>query len=189
MKTIKIYLAPYVDKIHKEVVNSDGQPFMSKRYVTVPSKKNSQTPIVSKATGKSFIKQSEQFTFWNNLTKPIFLQERQRIAEMGINLPIVRAKMKIIFYFPNHMVRDLTNKSESLMDSLWESGIIYDDMFQVSNKVYLEGYICKDKPRTEIYIHIIEPTSDEYEVDKTNYDRFKVHQDTKRKMIRDWKKS
>lgn len=186
MKTIKIYIAPYVDKVHEKRLNSDGVPFISKRYVTVPSKKNSQTPLVSKSTGKSFIKHSPQFKFWNDLTRPIFLTERSRIAAMGVNLPIVRAKMSIIFYFPNNMVRDLTNKSESIMDSLFESGIIYDDMFQVANIIELKGYICKNRPRTEIYIHIIEPGSQIYEVDKTDYKKLKDQESKKRKEIMEW---
>ena len=135
MKTIKIYLAPTVQKVHKEILNSQGEPFVSSRYVTVPSKKNQQQAIVSKSTGKSFIKQSEQYVNGKKLTYPFFHNEANRIIqETGITR-IIRAKMKIIFYFPDYLPRDLTNKSESIMDALVESKIIYDDKFQVSNKI------------------------------------------------------
>lgn len=189
MKTIKMYLAPTVDKIHKEIVNSQGEPFISQRYVTVPSKKNQQQAIVSKSTGQSFIKQSDQYIKWKKLVYPFFYNEANKIIQDTGITRITRAKMKIIFYFPNYLPRDLTNKSESIMDALVDSKIIYDDKFQVSNKIALEGYICKNRPRTEIYIHIIDPESQEYEIDKTDYDKFNKQKSNLRKLIREWKNS
>lgn len=75
------------------------------------------------------------------------------------------------------------------MDALVSSRIIYDDKMQVSNKVYYEGYICKNQPRTEIYIKPIEPDSPEYEIDKTDYDKFNRQKKKIEKMISDWRKS
>lgn len=186
MKTIKIYLAPFVDKVHEKRRNSAGQPFISKRYVTVPSKKNQQQAIVSKSTGKPFVKQSDQYINWKKLVSPVFDQEATRIFEMNGSTRITRAKMKVIFYFPNHLPRDLTNKTESIMDALVDSGIIFDDMFQVCNDAHLKGYICRDRPRTEIYIHIISPDDPEYEIDKTDYRKVKEKKKALRKSISEW---
>lgn len=189
MKTIKIYLAPHIEKVHEERTNSEGIAFVSKRYVTVPSKKNQQQAIVSKSTGKPFVKQSEQYVNWKKLVYPIFREEASRIFAINGSNKIIRAKIKIIFYFPNSLPRDLTNKSESIMDALVESGIIFDDMFQVCNDAHLKGFICRDRPRTEIYIHIIEPGSDEFEIDKTDYEKVKKKKSLLRKQISDWCKT
>ena len=186
MKTIKIYLAPYVDKVHEKCLNSAGEPYVSKRYLTVPSIKNQEQAIVSKSTGKSFIKKSEQYIYWKQIVYPIFKQEADRIFnEFGVD-KIIRAKIKIIFYFPNNVPRDLTNKADSIMDALRDVGIIYDDMFQVTNDNHQKGYICRNQPRTEIYIHIIEPTDQEYEIDKTNHEKWDRQKKDKIKAIREW---
>lgn len=189
MKTIKIYIAPYREKVHKNRLNSQMQPFISMEYVTVPSKKNQQQAIASKSTGNSFIKQSDQYIKWKKMVAPVFQKEADKIFERTCVSKITRAKVKIIFYFPNTVPRDLTNKSESIMDALVDSRIIYDDMFQVANKVHLEGYISRDRPRTEIYIHILEPDDPEYEIDRTNYDRFKRMKSEQLKAARDWCKT
>lgn len=187
IKTIKIYLAPYVEKVHKEVLNSSGQPFISKRYVTVPSKKNQNIPMVSKKTGKPYLKRSQQYATWKKIVYPLFEAERIKLLNQGIDT-IYRCHIKTIFYFPDHIARDLSNKQESIMDALVDSKIIFDDRVQVCNKPYPEGYICKDRPRTEIYIHIVSPEDPEYNIDKTNYDRMKLLQLQKRKEIKQWKK-
>lgn len=187
IKTIKIYLAPYVEKVHKEVLNSSGQPFISKRYVTVPSKKNQNIPMVSKKTGKPYLKRSQQYATWKKIVYPLFEAERIKLLNQGIDT-IYRCHIKTIFYFPDHIARDLSNKQESIMDALVDSKIIFDDRVQVCNKPYPEGYICKDRPRTEIYIHIVSPEDPEYNIDKTNYDRMKILQLQKRKEIKQWKK-
>lgn len=189
MKTIKIYLAPYVPKVHEKCLNKAGEPFVTERYLTVPSMKNQEQPIVSKTSGKAFIKKSEQYKNWKRIVYPIFKQEADRIFKETGAEKIIRAKVKIIFYFPNNVPRDLTNKADSIMDALRDVGIIHDDMFQVCNDNHLKGFICRNQPRTEIYIHIIEPGDAEYEIDKTNYDRFKRMQTDQRKAAREWKKS
>lgn len=110
MKTIKIYFALYRDKVRDKVVNSDGVFMRTKEYISVPSKKNSQTPLVSKSTGKSFLKKSNQFINWYKLAYPTMLNEKQKIEASGISLPIYRARITVVYYFPNEMARDLTNK-------------------------------------------------------------------------------
>jgi len=189
LNPIKIYLAPTRLVKLKKCKNSNGEVFSHEQYVTVPSKKNQQTPIVSKTTGNSFIKQSDQYIKWKKIVIPIFDKEYERIALKGHNLPLIRCTVKIIFYFPNKIPRDVTNKGEAIMDALVSSRIIYDDKMQVSNKVYYEGYICKNQPRTEIYIKPIEPNSPEYEIDKTDYDKFNRQKKKIEKMISDWRKS
>lgn len=187
IKTIKIYLAPYVDKEHKEVKNSSGETFVSKRYVTVPSKKNQNIPMVSRKTGKPYLKRSQQYNTWKKIVYPIFEAEKEKLLNQGIDT-IYRCHIKTIFYFPDHIARDISNKQESIMDALVDAGIIFDDRVQVCNKPYTEGYICKDRPRTEIYIHILSAEDPEYNVDKTNYERLKQLQLDKRKTIKQWKK-
>lgn len=189
MNPIKIYLAPTRLVKLKKCKNSNGEVFSHEQYVTVPSKKNQETPVVSKTTGQAFIKQSDQYIKWKNLVMPFFYEQNSRIASKGFNLPLVRCHIKIIFYFPNQIARDVTNKGEAIMDALVSSGIIYDDKIQVSNKVHYDGFICRNQPRTEIYITPIDPTSPEYEIDKTDYNRLKLQKNKTRRMISMWRKS
>ena len=119
----------------------------------------------------------------------MFDAEFSKMNQAGVQLPITRAKIKIIFYFETELPRDLTNKSESIMDALRDTKIIIDDMYQVTNNIQLNGFLCKDRPRTEIYIHIIEPDSDEFNFDKTNYDKLKEHKNKQRVLLMNWKNS
>lgn len=189
MKTIKIYLSPTRPQTLKKCLNKAGEHLVLDRYVTVPSKKNQQQAITSKSTGESFIKQSDQYIKWKKIVYPILSKEYERIANMGVSLPLVRVRVKVIFYFPDKISRDITNKAESIMDALVDSKILYDDELAVVNNIPIEGYICKNQPRTEIYLSIIEPDSPEYEIDKTDYTKFEKQKKEVKRMIYNWKKS
>lgn len=186
-KIIKIYLAPYVNKVHKKLINSNGKPYISKRYVTVPSKKNQNIPRVTKS-GKPFIQRSAQYSEWKEIVEPIFRSEKEKLLNAGITT-ISRCKIKIVYYFPDNVARDVTNKDDSIMDALVDSGIILQDSVQVSNDVHGIGYICKHQPRTEIYIHILTPEDPDYEIDKTDYEKLRKQQSEERSNRRKWVKT
>lgn len=164
MKTIKIYLSSTTTQISK----ATGQPII--RPVAIPSKKNQQQAMVSKSTGMAFLKHSDQYIRWKKLTAPFWEAQAWKAAQMGIRLPVVRCKTSIIFYFHDDKDRDCTNKAESIMDALVECGILADDNFKVAGDLSLKGFLCRNKPRCEIYITILEPEDPGYDYDVTDYD-------------------
>jgi hypothetical protein len=174
MRTIKIYLKSEVIKIIGTHIDDNGKitKLESKRVIVVPSKKNSRTPIVNRHTGQTFLKASDQYIKWKKLTKPFWEQEYWKIYNAKIRLPIVRCKVNIMFYFSDDKDKDCTNKAETIMDALVEHRILFDDSFKVVSDVSLKGYLCRERPRTEIYITILEPTDVDYEYDITNYEIF-----------------
>lgn len=176
MRTIKIYLKPEKTRLLKTHTTATGEvvTLETKRVVPVPSKKNQQQPIINHKTGKAFLKHSDQYINWQRLTKPFWEAQAWKLSGEGVNLPIVRCKVKIIFYFGDEQDRDCTNKAETIMDALVEHQILADDNFKVVSEVSLMGLLCRDKPRTEIYLSILSPADPGYEYDKT--DQAEYHQ-------------
>lgn len=155
-------------------MNEDGsiEKLESVRNIAVPSKKNQRTPIVNRHTGKTFLKHSDQYIKWKKLTHSFFEEEYWKIYNSKLRLPIVRCKINIKFFFADDKDRDCTNKAETIMDALVEHKILADDNFKVVGDVSLDGFLCKDKPRTEIYITVLEVGEPGYEYDITDYEKY-----------------
>lgn len=138
--------------------------------ILVPSKKNQQAAVVNSA-GKAFILPSEQFRKWKEDLAPVFQSWYLALYNEGL-APIVRCKIKYLFYFPDIKRRDLLNKSVTIEDALKDHGIILDDTFTVVNDYNIKGWVKRDKPRVEIYITILKPEMADYEVDLTSPDYY-----------------
>ena len=66
--------------------------------------------------------------------------------------PIERAKVSIVFYFPDNRGRDYDNYLKMLLDGLTAAGIIADDNFKAVPEMILKGTVDKENPRIEIEI-------------------------------------
>ena len=139
-----------------------------KRSILVPSKKNQKQIVTNPKNGKMYIIGSAQYLKWQKEHDDIFNDFHKRLALDGISLPIARCKVKALFYFPDSKDRDLTNKFDTIADELRSHGIIWDDKFKVLKPVNLDGWVCRNRPRTEVYITIISPDSPEYTWDITS---------------------
>jgi hypothetical protein len=173
-QVIKIYLKGETTRILNTHMKESGEVIKleSTRNIAVPSKKNQRTPIVNRHTGKTFLKPSDQYTKWKKLTHGFWQGEYWKLKNDKVRLPIVRCKINIIFYFGDDKDKDCTNKAETIMDALVEYEILADDSFKVVNDISLKGFLCRDRPRTEIYITIIDPEDPAYSYDITDYDKF-----------------
>lgn len=161
--------------------------YVKKKRIVVPSKKNNKK-IVHNSSGKLRLVDSDQHKKWHKEHTPIFDQWHRELLAKGIRLPVVRCKVKVLFYFPDSADRDLSNKFETLADIMVDCGIIGDDTFKVMKPVYLDGWVQRERPRTEIYITIIDPTNPEYDWDitTTKYKQMKNKRSaTRRKIKRD----
>src|ERR1700761_621411 len=177
-KTLKLVLKgeiPEPDEVYE--INGEVFRFENSRKIVVPSKKNQQAiDIVPKKnidTGEvTYVPvphPSAQHQKWTKEHTKIFRQwKRHIITNHGIRTPIYRAKLKILFYFPDSKDRDLGNKAETIYDIMRDTGIIIDDKFKCLKPITLDGWTQRDKPRTEIYLTLIEPDSPEYGWDLTD---------------------
>lgn len=174
MKVIKIYLKSELTKIIGTHIDETGKvhKLERSRALVVPSKKNQRTPIVNQSTGKTFLKSSDQYIKWKKLTKPFWEGEYWKLYNERVT-PITRCKINIQFYFGDDKDKDCTNKAETIMDALVEHQILADDSFKVVSEVSLKGFLCRDRPRTELYITLLEPGDPGYEYDLTDYVKVK----------------
>lgn len=71
--------------------------------------------------------------------------------------PLMKAIVKITYFFKDNRRRDLDNFSgKFLLDPLVAEGIIVDDSFCYIKKLELEAFVDKENPRTVIEIVPIE---------------------------------
>lgn len=182
-KMLKLYLPGEIN-YRKEVFETpDGEVFeydVSSRLL-VPSKKNQKQIISNKHNGKKYIIDSKQYVSWKKQTESLFRKFYESASEAGVRLPIARCKAKVLFYFPDAKDRDLTNKFETIADELVANQIILDDSFKVMKPVHVDGWVCRDRPRTEVYLTVIPPTHKEYDWDATT-ERYRNEQ-LKKKAI------
>lgn len=108
----------------------------------VPSKKNSKRVI--RAHGRTLVLPSEAYEQWHKLA----------VMQLDGTKPIDgTVSVSITFYAGTLTKFDLTNKAESVMDTLVDCGIIADDNYTVVPIVTLIfGGLDRSNPRAEITI-------------------------------------
>lgn len=169
-KVLKLFIPGEVFERTEVYVSASGEVLELDvtRKVLVPSKKNQKQIVTNPHNGKSYIIGSKQYLQWQSDHHKIFSDFFERVHQAGVNMPISRCKAKALFYFPDAKDRDLTNKFDTLADELTSHGIILDDTFKVLKPVHVDGWVCRNRPRTELYLTIITPDSSEYEWDITS---------------------
>ncbi len=71
----------------------------------------------------------------------------------GAGMPYERCSVEITIYAPDRRASDLTNKAESIMDLLVDTGVVSDDNWFVCDPILLKfGGVDKTNPRAEIII-------------------------------------
>jgi Holliday junction resolvase RusA-like endonuclease len=120
----------------------------------VPSKKNTQQIVQNKTTKKRYIVPSYSYTNWNRKALKSLTEQAAKMAiKRGIKFPIGPAALSIKFYFKDMIRRDLTNKSESINDTLADAKIILDDSWQHINPVLIQAELsAKKKHICDIYL-------------------------------------
>lgn len=104
-----------------------------------PSKKNAKIMV---CRGKfPMLLPSERYTAWH----------KEAMAQLiGID-KIKSDKLRITIYPPDSRKADLTNKAESVMDTLVDAGLLEDDNWFIVNEITLKfGGVDKENPRAEI---------------------------------------
>lgn len=163
-KTVKFVL---LGEIHREVLTDGKKKVEVVKRSVVPSKKNQKVASISSA-GLPFIGPNPEYIKWKRDHDRFFNDLYGKLFEQGMRLPIVRCDIKVLFYYPNSIARDNHNKFETIADMLVEHQIVADDSFMVFNNTTLRGVVRRDKPRTEVYLTIMEPGHPQYEWDTTS---------------------
>lgn len=112
----------------------------------IPSKKNSKQMILVR--GKRIIVPSRQYSAW-------YKEQRQELAGIP-KLRLNEVSIEMTITFPDNIKSDLTNKAESIMDLLVDSGIIEDDNHKVCKKITLiSGGVNKQTAGAKIKIKFL----------------------------------
>lgn len=108
-------------------------------YGQTPSKKNSK--IISCRGNRPCLFPSAKYTSWH---KDALLQLRGK--------KVIDSNELILTFFANDNRKfDLTNKAESIMDTLVDAGLLEDDNYSIISNLHLHfGGVEKDGARCEI---------------------------------------
>lgn len=104
-----------------------------------PSKKNSKIMV---CRGKfPILLPSSKYTEWH----------KDALLQLLGKKKILSDKITIIFYAGDKRKFDLTNKAESILDTLVDAGLLEDDNYSIISELILKfGGYEKDNPRCEI---------------------------------------
>lgn len=108
-------------------------------YGSTPSKKNAK--IIRCSGFRPMLFPSAKYTAWHK-------DALQQLIGQG---KITANKITITFFAGDNRKFDLTNKAESVMDTLVDAGLLEDDNYSVVGELLLKfGGVEKDKARCEI---------------------------------------
>lgn len=106
----------------------------------IPSKKNSTWTLLVK--GRNVRLPSKKYAEWH----------RDAVSQLKFQKYTLENEITLKIYAPDARKSDLTNKAESVMDTLVDCGFLEDDNWYVVSKLTLEfGGVDKENPRVEIY--------------------------------------
>lgn len=108
----------------------------------------------------------ESINVWMIMKRPMMNALKQRwkdfivwfIENQGYsNLHIEKCELSFITYYSTHRRHDVDNSNPKfLIDGLVESGFIVDDSSDHITKIMLECSVDTDRPRTEIFVNILD---------------------------------
>lgn len=105
----------------------------------IPSKKNSR---INTSSGRSF--PSKEYSAWHKNA----LKQLPRVKVCAYNV----VSVDIFIRFADLRKADLTNKAESIMDLLVDTGILADDNWKLVRPITLDGGLDKNNPGATIKI-------------------------------------
>ena len=110
----------------------------------VPSKKNSKQ--IRRKGKQRFIASSDAYAAWN-------AGEIQRLRSLGVQGLLPPYSIYVDVYAVDETRADLSNKFESIADTLVDAGILEDDNWFVLDEVQLRfGGVDREDPRIEVEI-------------------------------------
>lgn len=108
-------------------------------YGSTPSKKNSK--IISCRGNRPCLFPSSKYTTWH----------KEALLQLTGKESIKENKITLTFYAGDNRKFDLTNKAESIMDTLVDAGLLEDDNYSVIGDLHLLfGGVNKGNERCEI---------------------------------------
>lgn len=106
---------------------------------------------------KNWLIQCERYRRWLEKTLPEFRIWMDKMATRHkLSFPVGHIKLRIIFYFPTLHRRDGPNKEQAIFDMLKAVKFVPDDSWTIINGCNWEATLYPQRPRTDIYITIID---------------------------------
>lgn len=104
-----------------------------------PSKKNAK--IISCRNNRPMLFPSTRYTEWHKEAL------QQLVGQPRIDKP----GLTLTFFAPDNRKFDLTNKAESIMDTLVDAGLLEDDNYSIISDLHLKfGGVEKNQARCEV---------------------------------------
>lgn len=103
-----------------------------------PSKKNSK--IISCRGSRPLLFPSSKYVSWH----------RDALQQIATLEKINSKKISLTFFAGNNRKFDLTNKAESIMDTLVDAGLLEDDNYSIVGELLLKFGGVDGQPRCEI---------------------------------------
>ena len=108
-------------------------------YGSTPSKKNSK--IISCRGNKPCLFPSKNYTEWH----------KDALLQLIGKKPIQSTVLILTFYATDNRKFDISNKAESILDTLVDAGLLEDDNYTFVNELHLKfGGVEKGQARCEI---------------------------------------
>jgi hypothetical protein len=106
---------------------------------------------------KNWLIQCARYARWLQKILPAFrIWMDDQVIKHQLKFPVGHIKLKILFYFPDLNRRDGPNKEQAIFDMLKAVKLVPDDQWIVIDRCSWECSLCRDRPRTEIYITVID---------------------------------
>lgn len=108
-------------------------------YGAAPSKKNSK--ILTCKNNRPCLFPSKNYTAWH----------KDALLQLTGKKPIISNELTLTFFAKDKRKFDLTNKSESIMDTLVDAGLLLDDNCYIIKNLHLVfGGVDPENPRCEV---------------------------------------
>ncbi len=105
---------------------------------------------------KPYVRQSEDFRKWNDEAKAIILSQAQKwsrsLEKHNMIFPVRVASVSIYHYWKDNLVRDNSNKAETIHDLLVDAGVISGDSWQQLNPIKAEADIYRHEIKDHITV-------------------------------------
>jgi len=110
----------------------------------IPSKKNSRQARFSGK--KRYTVPSEAHEVWHE-------DQSWKLASLRPAIPVTKCEVVLTFFPPDKLIADSTNKAESVMDLLVDTGFLEDDNWFIATDIILKfGGVWRENPQVKIEI-------------------------------------
>ena len=139
------------------ILNAPATKKTSNRVVTIPRKGVRACPCCGHRPGFPKVLPSEQYEAWLENALHQMIAIRAKLASRGVALPIAGlVSVEALFFRPSNTTGDINGYTQAVGDMLQAARVLINDR-QIEDFDGSRRRVDAVRPRTEIYIHVVEP--------------------------------